>query len=179
MKELLPFKVVGLDLSPTIGFAVGCAGEVPRWGAVVLPKTSGYGAVCAAFEDWFDQFLETEKPDEVAYEAPLAPNNQGDREAAVYNFGLMFAAHGCCWRAGLIPLSHSLDTVRGAVIGRTQLTQKEKAVRPRPTVKTQIVSPWVKSMGWDISNPDARDAAVVWAYRTGIRHINFRKKRAA
>lgn len=171
-------KIVGLDLSPTVGWCAGYAGEVPRWGALVLPKEAGHGAVCAAFEDWFDQFIEAEKPDVIVYEAPLAPDQQGDRESCVYNFGLTFAAEGCAYRVGTEIRSHSLDTLRGAVIGRTKLTSGEKAIRPRLSVKTAVVAPWVKSMGWDIINPDARDAAVVWAYSTGIRHADFGKRRS-
>ena len=172
-------KIVGLDLSPTIGFAVGYAGEVPRWGAVKLPKDAGYGAVCAAFEDWLEQFLETEKPDLVVYEAPLAPDQQGDRESCVYAYGLAFAAMGSVWRAGIPIEWHGVDTLRGAVIGRTKLTAEEKRRRPRPTVKTLIVEPWIKAQGWDISHPDARDAAVVWAYSVGMRHPAFGRRRAA
>lgn len=145
----------------------------------MLPKEAGHGAVCAAFEDWLDQFLENEKPDLVSYEAPLPPNLQGDRESCVYNYGLTFACEGSCWRAGLKPVSHSLDTLRGAVIGRTQLTKIEKAMRPRPSVKSLIIEPWVRAQGWNINEPNARDAAVVFAYETGIRHANFRKRRTA
>lgn len=180
MNNLGSGKVLGLDLSPVVGFCWGYAGDVPRWGAVILPKEKGQGAVCAALEDWLDEFIENERPDAIAYEAPLPPNLQGDREACIYSYGLTFAAEGCAYRASILIRPHSLDTLRGAVIGRTRLTAEEKAIRnPRLTVKTAIVAPWVKSMGWDISDPDARDAAVVWAYAVGVRHAEFRKRRAA
>lgn len=179
MSELVPFRVLGLDVSPTLGWCYGAKGEVPRWGAVILPKPAGHGAVCAALEDWLDQFLENERPDAVSYEAPLAPDRQGDRESCIYNYGLTFAVEGCCWRAGIKPVNHSLDTLRGAVIGRKQLTEAEKAIRPRQSVKSLIVAPWVKAQGWDITEPNARDAAVVFAYETGIRHAGFGRRRAA
>lgn len=179
MRNLGPGLTLGLDLSPTLGWCLGRPGDVPRWGSVILRKELGHGAVCAGFEDWFDTFLEEEKPETVAYEAPLPPNLQGDRESCIYNYGLTFAAEGCCHRIGIKSINHSLDTLRGAVIGRTKLTVAEKAIRPRPSVKTLIVAPWVASMGWDITHPDARDAAVVWAYEVGIRHANFGRRRAA
>lgn len=177
--NLGPGKVLGLDLSPIVGWAFGRPGDVPRWGAVVLPKERGYGAVCAALEDWLDEFIEVEGPDMISFEAPLAPDQQGSRESCVYNYGLPFAAQGCSHRASLPIVSHSLDTLRGAVIGRTRLTDAEKRIRPQLTVKTAIVAPWVLSMGWDIGDPNARDAAVVWSYETGIRHAAFGKRRAA
>lgn len=179
MSELVPRKVLALDLSPVVGWCYGAVGCVPLWGALKLPKEAGHGAVCAGFEDWLDQFLENERPDLVSYEAPLAPNLQGDRESCIYNFGLTFACEGSCWRAGVKVTSHSLETLRGAVIGRTKLTPSEKAIRPRVSVKTQIVEPWARSMGWNISEANARDAAVVLAYEHGIRHANFGKRRAA
>lgn len=178
MKVVGPGLTLGLDLSPTLGWCLGRPGDTPRWGSVILPKADGHGAVCAAFEDWLDEFLENERPDTVAYEAPLPPNLQGDRESCIYNFGLTFAAEGCCHRLGIRPLNHSLDTLRGAVIGRTKLTAAEKAIRPRPSVKTLIVEPWVRAQGWDITHPDARDAAVVWGYEVGLRHPDFGRRRS-
>lgn len=172
-------KVLGLDLSSTVGFCWGRPGDVPRWGARILPKQDGPGAVCAALEDWLDEFLAVEKPDVIGYEAPLPPMLQGDREACIYAYGLTFAAEACAWRAGIPCRAHSLDTLRGAVIGRTRLTDEEKAIRPRVSVKNAIIAPWVRSQGWDITDPDSRDAAVVWAYICGIRHAEFRKRRAA
>lgn len=178
--SLGPGKVLGLDLSPTLGWAFGRPGDTePRWGALILPKEKGYGAVCASLEDWLDEFIETEQPDLISFEAPLAPDQQGSRESCIYNYGLPFAAQGCAHRFQLPIVSHSLDTLRGAVIGRTRLTDIEKRVRPHLTVKTGIIAPWVKSMGWEISEPNARDAAVVWAYECGIRHEAFGKRRVA
>lgn len=177
--SLGPGRVLGLDLSPTFGWCFGRPGDSPRWGARDLRKDISYGAVCANLEDWLDDFLTLEKPDLISFEAPLAPDDQGSRESCVYNYGLPFAAQGCAHRAQIPIVSHSLDTLRGAVIGRTRLTDIEKRVRPHLTVKTAIVAPWVKSMGWEISEPNARDAAVVWAYECGIRHANFGKRRVA
>lgn len=178
MTKLGPGKVLGLDLSPTVGWCFGRPGDVPRWGAIVLPKEKGYGACCASLEDWLDGFLEAECPDLISYEAPLAPDQQGDRESCVYNYGLPFAAMGCASRVKIPIISHSLDTLRGAVIGRTRLTDAEKRVRnPRLTVKAAIVAPWVKAQGWDITDPNARDAAVVWSYEVGLRHPGFRLRR--
>lgn len=180
MSNLGPGKVLGLDLSPTVGWAFGRPGDrEPRWGEYKLRKDISYGAVCADFEDWLDAFIAREKPDLISFEAPLAPDQQGSRESCVYNYGLPFAAQGCAHRASVPIISHSLDTLRSAVIGRTRLTDLEKRVRPQLSVKSAIIAPWVISQGWDISEPNARDAAVVWAYEIGVRHAGFGKRRAA
>ena len=177
MSKLAPGLVLGLDLSPKVGWALGRPGDAPRWGMRELPKEDGLGACCATFEDWLDEFLENERPDLISYEAPLAPDLQGSRETCEYNYGLPFAARGCAFRAQIEIVSHSIDTLRGAVIGRTRLTEDEKRVRPRLTVKKAIIEPWVRSMGWSIGDDNARDAAVVWGYEVGMRHEMFGRKR--
>lgn len=180
MSNLGPGLVLALDLSTTTGFAVGRPGDdPPKWGAIILPKEKGRGAVAASFEDWLDGMLEQHKPTRLVYEAPLPPNLQGDRETCYITYGLAVAAEACAWRAGIEVWSHSSQTIRTAVIGRAHLTEEEKRMRPRPTVKTAIVAPWIKSMGWDIQENNAADAVVVWAYATGFRHAGFGKRRAA
>lgn len=178
--SLFPTRVFALDLSTTTGWACGNVGDTPpQWGVVILPKDKGHGAVAATFEDWLDGMLEQHKPTRLVYEAPLPPNLQGDRETCYITYGLAVAAEACAWRAGIEVWSHSSQTIRTAVIGRAHLTEEEKRLRPRPTVKTAIVAPWLKSMGWDIQENNAADAAVVWAYACGLRHAGFGKRRAA
>ena len=179
--NLDPSVVLALDLSTTTGWAVGKPGDNPPcWGAVILPKEKGRGAVAAAFEDWLDDMLDRYKPSRVVYEAPLPPNLQGDRETCYITYGLAVATEACAFRAGLHqPYSHSSTTIRSAVIGRAHLNEEEKRIRPRVTVKTAIVAPWIKAQGWEVPENNAADAVVVWAYSTGVRHSGFGKRRAA
>lgn len=123
--------------------------------------------------------LEQHKPARVVYEAPLPPNLQGDRETCYITYGLAVAAEACAWRAGIEVFSHSSTTIRSAVIGRAHLTEEEKRSRPRPTVKTAIVAPWIKAQGWNVPENNAADAVVCWAYACGMRHPGFGKRRAA
>jgi hypothetical protein len=174
-----PGLVLALDLSTIVGWGAGRPGDnLPAWGALVLPKEHGRGAVCSAYEDWLDGRIADLAPDVVVYEAPLNPHQQRDRESCFYAFGLAMATEACAWRAGVECRSYALDTVRSAVLGRKTLTAADKARRPRPTVKTAIVAPFIASMGWVVPQPDAADALIVWLYAIGHRHAGFRKRAA-
>lgn len=180
MSNLGPGKVLALDLSTETGWAFGRPGPgCPEWGFIELPKEESRAAVIARFEDWLDAAIDRLKPDAVVYEAPFGPQQQRDVLSCFYAYALAGATEACCFRAQVPFRSHSVETIRTAVLGRKTLTEDEKRMKPRVTVKTQIVAPWIKSQGWDISNHNSRDAAVVWAYATGYRHALFGKRRAA
>lgn len=180
MSALGPGRVIALDLSTTVGFAIGRPGDSPPvWGAIILPKEKGRGAVCATFEDWLDATLEETRPSRLVYEAPLPPNLHNDAATAFYTYGLALAAEACAFRQGIEVFSHSSQTIRTAVIGRAHLTEVEKNTRPRPSVKKAIVLPWIIAQGWNVTEHNACDAIVAWAYATGTRHALFGKRRAA
>lgn len=179
MTSLGPGRVLALDLATVCGWAAGRPGDSPpAWGAVILPREHGRGAVCAAYEDWLDGRIAELAPALVAYEAPLNPHQQRDRESCFFAFGLAMATEGCAWRAGVECRPYALDTIRSAVLGRKTLTEEEKAIRPRVSVKTAIVAPFISSLGWAVPQPDAADALIVWLYATGHRHAGFRKRAA-
>jgi hypothetical protein len=175
-----PGGVLCLDLATETGWAYGHPGDpAPAWGVWRLPKHVGRGAVCAAFEDELDRLLAELRPVRLVYEAPLPANLQGSADTAFILIGLAFATEGCGHRSELLTVSRSSGTFRNAVIGRSRLTDEEKRARPKLTVKTAIVAPWIAAQGWKITDHNGADAAVVWAYETGIRHAAFGRRRTA
>lgn len=171
---------LGLDLAWACGWAYGLREDAaPEWGVWRLPGHVSRGSAIAALEDELERFLEEQSPLLVAYEAPLPPHLQTDANTAFILIGLSGAVEACCSRYNIPVISRSSTTYRSAVIGRAHLTDEEKRQKPRPTVKTAIVEPWIQSQGWSISDDNGRDAAVVWAYETGHRHPNFGRRRAA
>ena len=172
--------ILCLDLATDTGWAYGHPGDsAPAWGVWKLPRHLGRGAMCSAFQDALDKALDELKPSRLVYEAPLPANLQGNADAAFILIGLAFATDGCGSRWEVDTRSRSSDTFRNAVIGRSRLNDEEKRERPKKTVKTAIVAPWIQSMGWSITDHNAADAAVAWAYETGIRHANFNRRRVA
>lgn len=64
--------ILALDLSSRTGWAVGHIQDGPQWGCFVLPKTGeNLGPFLQAFDDWLDTRLHRNRPDLVAYEAPV------------------------------------------------------------------------------------------------------------
>lgn len=172
--------ILCLDISTVTGVAWGSPGDAaPDWRVWKLPKHISRGAVGMAFENELDKALDELKPCRLVYEAPLPPNLQSDAEGGFFTIGLALMAEACAARWEVPVISRSSQTFRKAVIGRVHLSDEEKRMRPRPTVKSLIVRPWIEGQGWDIPDHNACDAAVIWAYEVGTRHAEFRKRRAA
>jgi len=178
--------ILCLDLGGNAtGWAYGHIGDAaPSWGVWRPERRAGEldisrGQKGNTLETALDQIIEERRPSRIFYEAPLAADQQGNADTAFILIGLAMVVETTADRWGIPLRSRSSDTYRSAVIGRSRLTDAEKRTRPKPTVKTAIVAPWIESMGWNIPENNAADAAVIWAYETGIRHADFGKRRAA
>lgn len=166
-----------LDLATSTGWAYGVAGGRPSWGVWKLPGHISHGASGAALETALDDFIEQHRPSAMGYEAPLAADQQTDATTAFVLIGLAFLVETTAHRWSIPCRAYRSDMVRGAVIGRSKLTDDERQIRPKTNIKKAIVLPWVAQQGWAISEHDAADAAVGWAYMAGIRHPQFGKRK--
>lgn len=162
--------VLFLDLSKHVGWAFGVSPDVvPLWGGKDLPDEGGYGHVFNAFMNALEDLLDEHKPSRVGIEDIISQRHNSTYTARL-TAGLHAIADLVCYQNDIQPERVSVDRIRSAVIGRCRLTALERAVRPKLTVKTQIVEPWINAHGWgEIASHDARDAAVGFAYLTGIR----------
>lgn len=170
-------RVLALDISTSCGWAFGCPGDaMPEWGVWELPgPAETFGRRFNAFENVVLDAFDRHQPTVVYVERPI-PQVTNNVITAEITYGLhaILALH--CHRHDLSLERPSVQMIRSKVMGRSSLTPAEKALRLK--VKPTIVEPWIRSMGWqDISHNDARDAAAVWAYATGVRAV--RAKRAA
>ena len=178
--------ILCLDLAGmATGWAYGHPGDAaPSWG-VWRPERRvgepdiGRGQKGHVLETALDDIIEDRRPVGIFYEAPLAADQQGNTDTAFILIGLAMIVEATADRWRIPVKSRGSGTYRSAVIGRSQLTEEERQVRPKLTVKTAIVAPWIASMGWDITDHNAADAAVIFAYETGIRHANFGRRRMA
>jgi len=161
--------VLFLDLSKHVGWAYGANPDVqPLWGVWRLPTGFELGRIFAAFENELLGALDTLQPRLVGMEAPLSANQQTDAFTAELQIGLAAIAECACYRWEKPLMRRSSGTIRSAVIGRARRTDAER--QARLDVKKAIVEPWCVARGWTITDHNARDAAVGWAYEMGIRH---------
>lgn len=72
-------KLLSLDLSSNVGFAVFESGRPPRFGTLGWGGL-GHAKVCANFLDWLPDYYSLERWDAMAWEAPfLAPHDKVDK----------------------------------------------------------------------------------------------------
>ena len=171
--------ILALDISTTTGFAAGVAGcSIPEWGVWEMPgPAETFGRRFNAFENCILDAFDKYQPARVVVERPIPQrdNNVVTAELTL-GFHAVLALHA--FRHDLPLERPSVDTIRNAVMGRSRLTPAERALKMK--VKTHLVEPWIRSMGWGvIGHPDARDAAAVWAWAAGIRAARPPRKKAA
>jgi hypothetical protein len=160
-----------LDLSKHVGWVYGHPADhaVPLWGVKHLPE-GGYGHVFNALMNTLEDLLEAHQPARVGIEDIISQRHNSAYTARLTN-GLHAITDLVCYQAGIQPERVSVDKIRKTVIGRSRLTALEKAARPKLTIKSQVVEPWITAWGWgEIESHDARDAAVGFAYLSGIKN---------
>jgi hypothetical protein len=142
---------------------------VPLWGVKELPDEGGYGHVFNALQNALEDLLTEHRPARVGIE-DIISQRMNSAYTARLTAGLHAIADLVCYQNDIKPERVGVDRIRSAVIGRCRLTALERAVQPKLTVKNVIVEPWCRAHGWgEIASHDARDAAVGFAYLTGIR----------
>jgi hypothetical protein len=165
-----PGGVLFLDLSKHVGWVYGHPADnaVPQWGVRDLPE-GGYGHVFNALMNTLEDLLRFHKPARVGVEDIISQRHNSTYTNRLTN-GLHAITDLVCYQAEITPERVSVDRIRRMVIGRCRLTALEKAAKPKLTVKSQIVEPWIEAHGWsEIDDHNARDAAVGFAYLTGVR----------
>lgn len=167
---MTPGGVLTWDLSTHVGFVYGHeANVVPVWGLRELPETGGYGHVFNALLNTLDDLIQEYRPSRIGIEDIISQRHNSSYTARL-TAGIHAIADLACYLAEIKPERVHVDRARTAVIGRCRLNPLEKAVRPKLNVKSQIVEPWIIAHGWQaIESPDARDAAVIFAFLTGVR----------
>ena len=166
-----PGGVLFLDLSTQIGWVYGHPADdaVPLWDVKKLPEGRDYGYIFNSVQNYIEDLLGEHQPAKVGIE-DMIPQRNNNVHTARLTGGIHAIVDLVCFQNEIEAVRVHVSRMRAAVIGRAQLTPLEKAVRPRLSVKTQIVEPWCISRGWGaITSHDARDAAIGFAYLTGER----------
>jgi hypothetical protein len=154
-----PGGVLTLDLSSTVGFAYGHAGEVPAFGHWRLCEDPDIGHRLVCHENELARAIEEFRPALVSMERALPANLQGNAYTGELQIGLSGSTRSTCYRWAVPLRAPTVDTIRLNVVGH-----RLKKAEAKPAIVA-----WCRSRGWFVRNDHEADACAVWAYETGIR----------
>lgn len=168
MRRIERGGVFWIDAATKVGWAYGMpTWDAPEWGVWQLPDGPDLGRKLVAFDNALCDAFDKYRPSLFGIEAPLPAGGQTNAHTARMLIGMAAVAEVCAYRWEVRYVERSSTTVRAAVIGRSRRSDEDKAAGL--DVKDAIVAPWIKAQGWKISDHNARDAAVGWAYEIGMR----------
>lgn len=156
--------ILALDLATTMGWAKGPPGGVPTYGSFRLAsKGACHSAILWRFGEWLiEQTKRDDKPDVIAYEAPILPrygSTNADTLALLAKLAGVadFVAYGRSYfdnRLRVVPVG----TWRGYFIGRAKHTSKQAK---------DLTIRKCKLLKWDPKDDNAADALGLWSYVCG------------
>lgn len=161
--------VLFLDLSTQIGWVYGTLAHVergPEWGVWLLPRVS-LGQRLKGFCHELACAIERLEPAMIGIEAPLAAQKQSNADTATLLICLAGVAEMVAAEWSVDFKRRSVNTIRAQVCGRCQRTEQE--TDDRIDIKEAIIRPWIEARGWDITDHNARDAAIGWSFEMGIK----------
>lgn len=152
-----PGGILALDLSTRCGWAYGLQGaDKPAFGVWMLPTLgSGLGRVLGAFENELLDAIAVHAPSLMIVEAPLPPVGQTATSTMELQLGLNGMAAASAWRHEIVFKQAAASSVRLEVIGTGRFA--------RGQAKTQVMA-YCRSIGWDVPDDNAADAALLWRY---------------
>jgi hypothetical protein len=152
-----PLIVVGLDLGVTTGFCVGPVGGAPNWGAWRLAGPAAPpGARWCGLSNMLSDLIVTHRPAFALKEAPLRMAAQSSELVRRSQLGLHACAEEACFRQELDLHEEGADPIRKAIIGRSRW--------PKGADPKREVMAWCNDHGYEVRQPDAADAILVWLY---------------
>jgi hypothetical protein len=154
----IPRRVIALDLSGTVGIAIGTEGMMlpERTETWVLAREGGEGARYASFENELAALLGRYQPAHVILEATLPLPAMNNYAAAAQAFGLRAIARAEAWRASASVSEIDVLTVRREVMALPRLS--------RDAVKLAVFK-FCRKRGIKVESHHAADAALVWMWR--------------
>lgn len=153
-------KLLALDLSSNVGWALLERGGPPTFGTVKLPPAFGgdQGGRFARLDGWLKDMRAMHAFDAVAYERPILPRKSGDLATTMETLTLLW---GLCTVAQLFAHNHGLRCIACPVeqakitLTGSKLAKKDDMVRAAMT-----------DLNWKVADDHQADAGAVglWAY---------------
>lgn len=184
--------VLALDLATVSGWAIDGLNSVcpPRTGTFVMPQVQNrrYGRSMLSFERWLCAFIERERPQLVAYEAPLAPHEQKQQQLVMAGTQpppppfvpqrrpMIFTDHIIRILYGLVTITETVADALGCDYTRVTMFDARKHFTGQRTPENpkQVVWDRCRMLGWKIETLDESDAVAVWAYAKAKADRSFR-----
>jgi Holliday junction resolvasome RuvABC endonuclease subunit len=154
------FTVLAFDTAIKTGVAVGSTGAAPRTTTINLGKASWevrYARMLRLVERYVTDF----SPDLVAVESPAAGGFQN-----LDLIGLTVCVRAQAARMGVRSVSYMPNSVRKHFLGKA-LSARDFPGKTRAAAKGAIKAQVIarcQLLGWDITDPDAADAAALWDF---------------
>lgn len=151
-------RVLGLDLSTSVGWCLGRRGRM-KFGTYLLPKPGPESLTrrFVALEAWLQQFYSRQPFDVLAFEQPILPFSRGNipNQFAEIELlvGLAVVARTFAGRSGTPVISVPWQQVKITVAGHVRATKDEMVVVA------------MRDWNWPVANDHEADAGgvAVWA----------------
>jgi len=155
---------LAFDTAIKTGVAFGAVGDVPRAFTVDLGRVAWevrYARMLRAVEHYVREF----NPSIVVVESPAAGGYQN-----LDLIGLTVCVRAQAARMGVRSISYMPNSVRKHFLGKA-LSARDFPGKTRAAAKGAIKAQVIarcRLLGWDISEPDAADAAALWDYALSL-----------
>jgi len=157
-------RVLAFDIASVTGCAFGVAGDRPTAWSVSFGKASEEERLSKALR-MTAAYIARFSPDLVAVEAPV-----GGRDANALLIGLCACVKGEAARHGVRVVSYFPATVRKHFLGKS-LTARDfpalKHAAAKKAIKGAVIAR-CNLLGWEITDPDAADAAALWDFACSV-----------
>lgn len=148
-------RVLALDIASSCGWCIGGPGATPRFGTFKVPPAltpDDLGRRGAAFSNWLSDFVTVDRPNLIAFEAPISSAGLTNMQTIRMLYGLAFVAEMIAHIRGIDCEEANLQSVRKYFCGRGNAK------------KPDVISECVNGRGWNIADDHQADAGAVWAY---------------
>lgn len=145
-------RLLALDLSTNVGFALLERGNRPAFGTLVLPPGSP-GARFRRLREWLSEMLSVHEFDGLAFEEPILPRHSGDLATTMETLTLLW---------GLTAVVQLFASERGLPVrGVPVKTAKKTLTGSANASKDEMVVAAMKRMNWPVANDHEADAGAV------------------
>lgn len=157
-------RCLAFDTATRTGVCIGDAGSTPRAWAVDLGKAdwnTRFSRTLRMVERYVNEF----NPDIVAVEAPAAGGFQN-----LDLIGLTVCVRAQAALMGKRPVVYMANSVRKHFLGRALRASDfpgKSHGASKAAIKGQVIAK-CRLLGWDITDPDAADAAALWDYALSL-----------
>lgn len=167
----MPTKILALDVATTTGFAFG-DGTRPPLAFKVRFKGDSRGLIGDEFRQYLRRFVASEKPDLIAFEAPLVQKKEQGSDTPRLLMGMAMIVEMIAGPRFIPCKDVSVDTWRKSFFGHARNFDERGLKR---NWKREAVE-FCEMLGWDVGGShDAAEACGVWAHA----HLTMGGNRAA